>query len=1093
MAEHYFDLEPKDCAAKLRQMAEYMAQLVSARVGLDVTSQDTFLDVIRRLSNSGALPREMAEVFHAVRKVGNTATHEHETVITHGQALHMLKLARLLAVWVRRTITGDEQFSAGPFIPPAPPEDADQPLRDELEELRSALADRDAELAKVRDHAATIAEERAVYAALAEDAESRLVDEKLRFEQTLTAARAEASHQTVDTLRQRVAVAATAGADLDLDEADTRRLIDLQLQAAGWEADTDRLTWRLGARPVKGRSLAIAEWPTARGPADYVLFIGLQAVAVVEAKRRARDVPGAIQQAKRYARSFTFDGGAVPAGGPWGEFAVPFLFATNGRPYLRQLETKSGVWFLDARSPSNHPRGLDGWYSPEGLAKELAKDVAGAETRLAAEQPDYLPLRDYQIDAVRAAERAIAGGKRTALLAMATGTGKTRTAIGLVYRLVKSGRFRRVLFLVDRTALGEQAGNAFKDVPIEQLQSFTEIYDVKELGDLDLDPDTRVHIATVQSLMMRLLYPAEGDEPIPVDTYDCIVVDECHRGYNLDREMTDAELDLRSEADYISKYRRVIEHFDAVKIGLTATPALHTTEIFGEPVFDYSYRRAVVDGWLIDHDPPLRISTRLAREGIHWATGETVPLFDPALGQIELFRTPDELDFEVEHFNRQVITESFNRVVCDELAKHIDPDLPGKTLVFCATDQHADMVVHLLKAAFEDRYGSLDDDAVVKITAAADRPLQLIRRFKNEHDPRVAVTVDLLTTGIDVPEITNLVFIRRVRSRILYEQMLGRATRRCDEIGKESFRIFDAVDLYAILENVSSMRPVVPGPETTFGLLVDLIGKAGGEARAEEFYTQLVAKLQAKKRMLDEHHAGEIHHHTGGTAEQLVRRIRGMEPADAAKWLAERPTLVAFLDAARFPGPKLFVSDHEDEVIAVDRGWGEYERPEDYLDAFAAFVRSNMNQIPALVAVVQRPRDLTREQLRELLLALEEKGFTERGIASAWREARNQDIAARVIGYIRTQALGSPLEPYEARVDRALGRILSRGRWSEPQRRWLQRIAAQLKKEVVVDRAALDQGEFKQHGGFARLDKVFDGRLEQVLHDLAGAVWEESA
>ena len=633
-------------------------------------------------------------------------------------------------------------------------------------------------------------------------------------------------------------------------------------------------------------------------------------------------------------------------------------------------------------APTTTPAALDGWYSPEGLAKELAKDVPAAETRLATEPPDYLPLRDYQIDAVRAAERAIAGGKRTALLAMATGTGKTRTAIGLVYRLVKSGRFRRVLFLVDRTALGEQAGNAFKDVPIEQLQSFTEIYDVKELGDLDLDPDTRVHIATVQSLMMRLLYPAEGDEPIPVDTYDCIVVDECHRGYNLDREMTDAELDLRSEADYISKYRRVIEHFDAVKIGLTATPALHTTEIFGEPVFDYSYRRAVIDGWLIDHDPPLRISTRLAREGIHWATGETVPLFDPALGQIELFRTPDELDFEVEHFNRQVITESFNRVVCDELAKHIDPDLPGKTLVFCATDQHADMVVHLLKAAFEDRYGSLDDDAVVKITAAADRPLQLIRRYKNEHDPRVAVTVDLLTTGIDVPEITNLVFMRRVRSRILYEQMLGRATRRCDEIGKESFRIFDAVDLYAILENVSSMRPVVPGPETTFGLLVDLIGKAGGEARAEEFYTQLVAKLQAKKRMLDEHHAGEIRHHTGGTAEQLVR-AHPRHGARRRRQVARRAP-----DAGRLPRRRTASQARSSSSPTTrmksspsTRGWGEYERPEDYLDAFAAFVRSNMNQIPALVAVVQRPRDLTREQLRELLLALEEKGFTERGIA----------------------------------------------------------------------------------------------------------------
>ena len=184
---------------------------------------------------------------------------------------------------------------------------------------------------------------------------------------------------------------------------------------------------------------------------------------------------------------------------------------------------------------------------------------------------------------------------------MATGTGKTRMSIGLLYRLCKAGRFRRVLFLVDRTALGEQTTEALVDFRLEQHQSFTDIYEVKQLGDVQPNRETRLHIATIQGMIKRLLYAAEDAQPLPIDQYDCVIVDECHRGYNLDREMSDTELSFRSEQDYISQYSRVLDHFDAVRIGLTATPALHTTGIFGEPVYTYSYRQAVIDGYLIDH------------------------------------------------------------------------------------------------------------------------------------------------------------------------------------------------------------------------------------------------------------------------------------------------------------------------------------------------------------------------------------------------------------------------------------------------------------------------------------------------------------
>src|SRR5262249_403724 len=278
-----------------------------------------------------------------------------------------------------------------------------------------------------------------------------------------------------------------------------------------------------------------------------------------------------------------------------------------------------------------------------------------------------------------------------------------------------------------------------------------------------------------------------------------------------------------------SKYRRVLDYFDAVKIGLTATPALHTSQIFGPPIFSYSYREAVIDGFLVDHEPPIQISTALSEGGISWKVGEKVPVYDVRRNQIDLFTTPDEINLEVEDFNRKVITEPFNKVVCGYLPKELDPNSRQKTLIFCVNDAHADLVVKLLKDALSDQYGNVDDDAVIKITGSADKPLQLIRRYKNERNPNIAVTVDLLTTGVDVPEICNLVFLRRVNSRILFDQMLGRATRLCDAIGKETFRIFDGVRIYEALQNLTEMKPVVVDPKITFTQLTREMAQVAGE------------------------------------------------------------------------------------------------------------------------------------------------------------------------------------------------------------------------------------------------------------------------
>lgn len=1107
LAEKFFHDDPNTTLIKLRQFGELLAQQTAAASGLYQGRDEGQADLLRRLKWEGVLTQRAADLFHALRKAGNEAAHNMEG--THSDALQALKVAREAAIWFHRAVARSPGFKPGPFIPPTRPENATKKLRDDytamqqeleaaratIESARAAVEEQQRLRASAEARAAKEAEDRAFYEQYAEEIER----ESAKAPERLQATQAEAEKAPLTRRQEQVESAAQADAAIDLDEAATRVLIDDQLAARGWIVDSEKTTFAAGARPHKSKNIAIAEWPTASGPVDYALFCGLTCVGVIEAKRHGKDVPAVLQQAKRYARGLTLpDGMETPPGGPWGTeaandagYVVPFLFATNGRPYLKQLATKSGIWFLDARHklPS---RALAGWYTPEGLKGLLEQDFVAASDRLKTEPMTYLQLRDYQEKAIESVESAIDKGEQNCLVAMATGTGKTRTAIGLIYRAVKSGRFRRVLFIVDRTSLGEQAADAFKTMKLEQQKAFSDIYDIKELGDIKPDQDTRLQIATIQGLIKRTLLAEPEDAP-GVDQYDLIVVDECHRGYNLDREMSDEEMGFRSEMDYISKYRRVIEHFDAVKVGLTATPALHTTEIFGNPVFTYGYRDAVIDGYLIDHEPPYRVLTKLAQEGIRFRAGEEAQVYKPDSQQLDLIKLPDEVSIEIEGFNKRVITENFNQAVCQHLASEIDPSLPGKTLIFCVTRDHADMVVTQMKAAIAEQYGEVSDDAVARITGDVDRPGQMIRRFKNEAEPKIAVTVDLLTTGIDVPAICNLVFLRRIRSRILYEQMLGRATRRCDDIGKEYFRIFDCVDLYAALEPYSSMKPVVTNPKVSFAQLVEELHDVASPEARQEIHNQLVAKLRVKVRRLKLDRAAEVEALAEMSAADLPGHIANAGPDDAAAWFRTHPDIPILLDKPSGDRPPILVSHEADEVTDVERGYGSAKKPEDYLAGFKSFLESHMNEIPALKVVTQRPRELNREQLREIRRILDREGYTEANLRAAYCELSNRDIAASIIGFIRQQTLGEPLVPYEERVERAMRTIMASHKWNAPQRRWLERIGKQLRVETLVDRDAIDSGQFREQGGFKRLDKVFEGRLDEILGDLNQALWEPAA
>lgn len=1099
LAERYVFEDPNSSLIKQRQLIEAIAKSTAAKVGLSFYPTDDLIEVLRALRDRGAITPDVSDLFHAIRKLGNAAVHDGGG--TEREALLSLQLTRKIAIWYHRAFAKQKDWRPGPFVPPPNPKDATSELEQELDSLRKQLALHEVEAKSAKAAAEQEAKKRSeaeeaaakAYADLeaaldlAGESELKLEAQQREFELLLaqTFATTEAEPKVAQA---NVEAAQFAASDLSLTEAETRTVIDAQLRDAGWEADTGALSYAHGTRPQKGRNLAIAEWPTSAGPADYALFAGLQCVGIVEAKKRAKNAKGAIEQAKRYSKGFKGDSNV----GPWGDFKVPFLFATNGRAYLRQIEHESGVWFLDARLKTNHPRALTDWYTPEGLVDLLTVDRVAAQEKLADEPKDYLPLRDYQNEAVDAVEKALANDQRAMLVAMATGTGKTITCISLMYRLIKANRFRRVLFLVDRTALGEQAFNAFKTEPMEQSQRFVDIYDVKGLGDLAPDRDTKVHIATIQAMVARIL---NREESMPIDSYDCIVIDECHRGYNLDREMSEGELTFRSEEDYISKFTRVLDHFDAVKIGLTATPALHTTEIFGRPIYEYGYRRAVCEGWLVDHDPPVNITTELLENGIHYKRGEQVEVFRKKKGKVDLVTAPDDLDFDVEQFNKLVVTEPFNRAVCGELADRIDPELPGKTLIFCATDVHAELVVGLLKQAFEDRYGAVDDDMVMKITGAADRYMERIRRFKNERLPKIAVTVDLLTTGIDVPAITNLVFLRRVRSRILYEQMMGRATRlHADLYGpgehKDRFRIFDAVKLYDVLQDYTEMKPVVANPSFTFKRLVDELLTVKRVNALDEIRDQILAKLQRRRRRMSEANRGHFETLTGTSVDDLTNRMKGWSAAEAATWFSNHPQAAIVLDIPEEDGDAYqVISHHPDAVKDVTYGYPGGKKPQDYIEGFRQFLAEHLNDIPALLVVTKRPRELTRKQLRDLRIALDQAGYSERALQTAYRELTNRDIAASIIGYVRQSALGDPLMPYEERVNTAINRILAQRAFTDPQRQWLQRIAKQLKTETVVDRELLDSGAFESYGGFHRINKVFDGKAEELLQTINEELW----
>ena len=459
----------------------------------------------------------------------------------------------------------------------------------------------------------------------------------------------------------------------------------------------------------------------------------------------------------------------------------------------------------------------------------------------------------------------------------------------------------------------------------------------------------------------------------------------------------------------------------------------------------------------------------------------------------------DELDFDVEDFNKNVLTPAFNKTVLTELSKQIDPESDEKTIIFAVSDRHADEIVEQLRQIYKAQ--DITAAAIEKITYAIGdrkRVQDAIKRFKNEHYPTIAITVDLLSTGIDVPEITKIVFMRRIKSRILYEQMLGRATRLCPKINKTHFEIYDAVDLYGYLNEVSSMKPTVSNPSVTFDELLEGYKTVTDSEHIAYINDQIIAKLQRAKRRMDQHQSNFFTVTSNyDSVESFIAAAKKMrthsEESCRDLFLEKRAAFNAFKESgenARY----VIVSDKLDEFHEITRGYGKGQEPEDYLESFSEYIKMNRDKIEALEIICTRPADLTLKDLRNVSMTLDTNGFNSMQLNTAITQLTKEECAADIITLIRRYAIGSPLVSHEERIRNAVKKLCKAHNFTASEKRWIDRIEKYLINESVLNVQTFDEfSAWRTQGGFSKINKVFSGKLTEIVRELNMYLYDDKA
>lgn len=847
---------------------------------------------------------------------------------------------------------------------------------------------------------------------------------------------------------------------------------------------------------------AVEEYPTANGPADYALFVQGKLLGIIEAKKVGVGPQNVLEQAKRYAA------GIFTSVGNWDGLRVPFLYATNGEV----------IWHLDTRHEKRISRKVSNFHTSTALEELFSTDLKTARAWLKSTSPDQIErLRPYQQDAINSIESALLDGKRQMLVAMATGTGKTYMTVAQVYRLLESKVARRILFLVDRKALAAQAVREFAAFNTPRGNKFNQEYEVysqrfrkEDFGedkpfDSKVLPNeyltnptnthTFVYVSTIQRMAINLfgrekIFAQSTSDPdyeddaekqeIPIHAFDIIIADECHRGYT---------------AQETSVWRETINHFDAVKIGLTATPAAHTVSLFGEPVFRYGVEQAIAEGYLVDYEPVV-IKSNVRINGVFLREGEQVGKIDTATGEEVFDELEDERTFSSEEIEREITSPDSNKKIIEEIAKYAyrheeETGRFPKILIFAVNDlphtSHADQLVRICREVFGQ-----GDEFVQKITGNpnVDRPLQKIREFRNRPNPKVVVTVDMLTTGVDVPALEFLVFLRPVKSRILWEQMLGRGTRRCEEINKTHFTIFDCFDgtLIEYFKKVSNFKIEPPTKEPT---PLEQVIENIYQNVDRSYHTGLLVK---RLRRIEKNMSGSAREEFArfipdGDIGKFAGRLPELIKSDFTETLKllrnkEFQTLLVNYERAK---KTFWVAYETEDTVTSEKQvrFGKFDKAEDYLEAFSRFVKESADQIAALKILLERPQQWKAQALVELQQKLKENNYEERKLREA-HALVYQKALADIISMVKHAARDAePLLTAEERASRAMQKITEGRTFTEEQQKWLSLIREHLVQNLAIEEDDFDYFPiFERFGGKGKARRVFGDQFQPLIKEL---------
>jgi type I restriction enzyme R subunit len=915
-------------------------------------------------------------------------------------------------------------------------------------------------------------------------------------------------------------------------EQQARTQIDQLLAAAGWVVQ-DRAAFNPGAGP----GIAIREFPLKTGFADYLLLVDRKAIGAVEAKKVGTPLSGVEAQSAKYSQG-------LPEIPPAWRKPLPFLYESTG------VET----FFTNGLDPDPRSRRVFSFHRPETL-RQWASDSEGLRTRLLY-LPPLLPqgLWPAQFEAIHNLEASLQANRPRALIQMATGSGKTFTAVNFTYRLVKHANAQRVLFLVDRGNLGRQAYREFQQfVTPDDGRKFTELYNVQHLQSNALDRVSRVCITTIQRLYSMLsgeaAYDAENEEAslfdadevtatqppkqviynpaLPPETFDVVVIDECHRSiYNL--------------------WRQVVEYFDAFLIGLTATPALHTFGFFHKNlVMEYSRKRAVADGVNVDGDV-YRIRTRITEQGSSVDAGFLVEKRDALTRARRWEQLDEELTYGAGELDRSVVAEDQIRTVIrafrDRLFAEIFPgrrEVP-KTLIFAKDDSHAEDIVRIVREEF-----GKGNEFCKKITykVSGVKPDDLIQDFRISYHPRIAVTVDMIATGTDVKPLEIVFFMRSVKSRVLFEQMLGRGTRVIDPTDlqqatpdaerKDHFVLVDAV---GVVERPKfDAQSLERKRSVPFDKLLE--GIAWG-AHDEDTLSSLVGRLARLDKHLSAEDRATLNAVSGGKSlKGLINRLLDAIDPDTvyAATVQAHPHLdeetVEFDTAMQATGAQLRqqaveplvtnpplrnhlvelqqrreqVIDSVSVDVVLEAGFSpEATRSaQETVSSFQAFIEAHLDEITALQVIYSQPysqRRVTDEQIQDLAERLRRPphSWTTESLWRAYaqlekdkvRDAGGRRVLSDLVSLVRhALQLDDELVPYPQQVQQRYIAWLDAQekagkRFSAEQRWWLDKIAEHVGVNLDIRPDDLSGGEFYRRGGYIAARQVFGDEVNSILMNL---------